>query len=719
MARPRTSGSLFNPVNSYARPSAYDPNRQAPTGKNANPDGTPLSRYQMEMWNRSRREAANDYAYQNRGQGIQNPVTPATPRGPREPDTTPYELDPGAYQFAGSKHDRSQQEFNGDNETSYYNNPVRPAQTPRAQAAPMNPINTDHAVGRPRTAAPSPVFDEWTYQPGQQSGPATMPVQYDRSQLGYDGGSDPPPRYVTPPSPVAPFREQETQGLIDGFRNLLNPAARMQGAMQQGAQSLNQNPGGVSQQPPRPSANMSQQQPFNWANNPVQGTDSLSPYPLPGFAGMTAQGILAGQGRGPAVAKEYEAGQWDARRREQKITEDFAEDIANSSTDAARKAQAIQNGISDPTGGSVNFENPLSAHVANGYNGYVADVNDPNRMSSEEKFSIAQRAAQSGQISNPVSGRFPDARAIGVMESAVDNGSMYRIPQGYGTQPEYHQVNPSPEVLYRKKIGGGGSSYLPPSSDPVLARQNAMMKQPGPRYIPLTLERRAEKAAEKAAETSRRADVKFKHMVGQGMNPLSPKARGMFPEQVARMKGGTVAGNQNPVGVFKPGGVVTAGGQAAADNFMRAAATGGTAPDGSRLTPNPFIAGTGATGEEDNVETLHFGMQSQIQAGVTPSTDDLRALHGYLVAFDTKHRKPGYDPFDMSSFFDVVGAGVGTAHTQTFGPMYKDLVGMKAPSDKQLGDWWSGFSSKVRPDSPFWSWDRMNQTSTGGTEFPR
>jgi hypothetical protein len=175
---------------------------------------------------------------------------------------------------------------------------------------------------------------------------------------------------------------------------------------------------------------------------------------------------------------------------------------------------------------------------ANGYNGLAAD---PNRMSSEEKFSIAQRAAQ---MDNPVRGRFPDARAIGVMESGVEKGSMYRIPQGYGTQPEYHQINQAPAVGYRSNKNGDQVSFLPPSSDPVLARQNANLKRQG--YIPLTPERRAEKAAEKAAETQRRADVKFKHMVGQGMNPLSPKAKGMFPEQVARMKAGLGA-RDNPV----------------------------------------------------------------------------------------------------------------------------------------------------------------------------
>lgn len=203
--------------------------------------------------------------------------------------------------------------------------------------------------------------------------------------------------------------------------------------------------------------------------------------------------------------------------------------LPSTSTQAGRRAGNLPWDADQPM---------IDGVYANGYNGLAAD---PNRMSSEEKFSIAQRAAQ---MDNPVRGRFPDARAIGVMESGVEKGSMYRIPQGYGTQPEYHQINQAPAVGYRSNKNGDQVSFLPPSSDPVLARQNANLKRQG--YIPLTPERRAEKAAEKAAETQRRADVKFKHMVGQGMNPLSPKAKGMFPEQVARMKAGLGA-RDNPV----------------------------------------------------------------------------------------------------------------------------------------------------------------------------
>lgn len=696
------------------RPSAYDPRRRPPTGRNANPNGAPLNKYQMEQWNKSRREAANDYAYQNRG--LQNPVSPAVAR----------EAGPGAYLLTGGQGGRSDLEYDGDNnrpvqppQFSAYdpnrNRLVQPPQPSRAQAveydgdnnvsyygaqaAPVSPINNDHAVGRPRTAAPdSPGLVPQGIQgliDGYRALPGANPFRYtdtegegsegrgpvrDRSMMS--SGSETYPR--NPVAPVAPF---VPQGPTSPANN----------------RPLPDTAGG---------GNFTYSNLSNLAGAPATGTSAMVGTLMPGFAGMASRGMLAGMGRAYTegqnqsdrnVSRAFNGGNpvnqgpWDDRRREQKLTEGFIEGIAESSTDAARKAEAIRNGVPSATGGSFSFENATSSNAANGYNGFVPAANDPNRMTPDDKLAMAQRAASGG---GPSQGTAFSGRSPVDDLSGVPGG--YRVPQNYGTAPEYRIANPAPEVQYGQNARGNTTSFLPPSSDPVLARQNANLKRPG--YIPLTPERRAEKAAEKEAETQRRADVKFKHLVGRGMNPLSPKARGMFPEQVARMKQG-LGSRDNPVSPMTAGSPKTSTSVDQARAIATATVLGvpatATSP-GAAATPfGAALAARGYDpGSDDSmgIPNLHVFEMTREGTALVPS--DARDLQRIAKHVQEQHKgKPPGMGRDANPFYGIATGPYSDNedYQRSVADSYQELADMpNDASDSDLQGWADRFQSELK-----------------------
>ena len=145
-------------------------------------------------------------------------------------------------------------------------------------------------------------------------------------------------------------------------------------------------------------------------------------------------------------------------------------------------------------------------------------------------------------------------------------------------------------------------------------------------------------------------------------------------------------------------------------------------PSGTEVPPSEFIKATGVTGDEDNIQDFHFGLQQQVQNGVEPSVSDLRVLRTYAQAMDAAHRSDSYDPFDMTYGFEGL-SNTDRMHTDVFSPMYKDLVGMKDPSDRQLQDWWGTFRSRIRPDEswgPEWpqSFRIQQPPSTPQVAFP-
>ena len=217
-----------------------------------------------------------------------------------------------------------------------------------------------------------------------------------------------------------------------------------------------------------------------------------------------------------------------------------------------------------------------------------------------------------------------------------------------------------------------------------------------------------------------------------GRGPQSPLARRQMPEQQSAktpdnpFTSGTQAPQSAPSSPLTKSAPVSVSpdNRAAAKAFLKTVSQGGMSPSGTEVPPSEFIKATGVTGDEDNIQDFHFGLQQQVQSGVEPSVSDLRVLRTYAQAMDAAHRSDSYDPFDMTYGFEGLSS-VDREHTDVFSPMYRDLIGMKDPSDKQLQDWWSGFRSRIRPDtnrfyggSSILTGESGSVVSPGGHEYP-
>jgi len=378
-----------------------------------------------------------------------------------------------------------------------------------------------------------------------------------------------------------------------------------------------------------------------------------------GYAGMFAGGMLTGSRMGSAFSEMESArqaqlnpnfvgprtqnpmqdGPWDQRGSDQfrRGAALDANPLPGSSNQAAVLAGQLQ---------SMDVQNPMSAEAANQYNGYVADANDPNRMTPDQKYAAAQQSAQRMGQSDPtnMAGRFGPGSELGQQaaknaqnEASVAAGTQYEIPQGYGTLPEYRPINPSPEVRYRVNPDGSqGSSYLP-NTDPVLGRQQAAARrQWGDLGSPAGVAKAESRRTRKAAETTRREGVKFRHMISQGMNPMSPQAQGMFPKQVAEMK---KAAGQNPMQMGTPGSV-------------EAQLAGTQKVTSDMATNRHLIAMGGKPGA--TLQDINSGVSAHLSSGGTFSDDSLEAFQQHAIAQQAGMNSDN-NPFSWSGVGDSAG----------------------------------------------------------------
>jgi hypothetical protein len=221
----------------------------------------------------------------------------------------------------------------------------------------------------------------------------------------------------------------------------------------------------------------------------------------------------------------------------------------------------------------------------------------------------------------------------------------------------------------------------------------------------------------------KRENARYRKAIMQGMNPMSPQAQGMFPDQTRSFMEQRNATVKNPMSTAAnpfqsaPGGGVTPDDRQKAKDFLAKAAAGATDPNtGATIPPSSFIKNTGVTGSEDNIQDFHFGLQTQIQQGVTPSDDDLNTMQKYVQAMKAGHGNNQYDPFDMTYGFEGV-SGLDAKHTEAFRPMYDELAGMKDVTPEKLREWWSRFSARVPEHAPYW--DASTPQSPLGYELPK
>lgn len=401
-------------------------------------------------------------------------------------------------------------------------------------------------------------------------------------------------------------------------------------------------------------------------------------------------------------------------------------------------------------------------------------------LTADGKFEIARQAAmdqQSGAIANPLTGRrgyFADqAQTLDILNNAQQRGEIWLLDGQRGQMPtalprrpqeevraEFEQTHMSgarDAVLDRNQAFSGQQrqlGYIDERGQMTatnrlgmlrqLARQNPQdaevrsaldaaeevaRQQAAARSSPEVVAANREKASArndaKRARAARQADAMRARMFGG--NPMRQRQPGGGSAAAGGDAAAAPAGPSNPF-ISPDTGAVGPGDREAAKAFIKTAVQGGSRIDEKGkevpVPPSAFIQATGITGEEDNIQDLHFGIQAQVQQGTEPNTEDLRTLQATVQAMQAAHGTNDYDPFDMTYGFEGQ-SGADAAHTEVFAPMYKELIGMNNPSEQQLRGWWNRFKSRIRPDtnrfiggSTILNPLQGETVSFGGTEYP-
>lgn len=341
---------------------------------------------------------------------------------------------------------------------------------------------------------------------------------------------------------------------------------------------------------------------------------------------------------------------------------------------------------------------PLDARRANGYAGMQSPL-----MGTQEAYQLAQQSAINRvDVPNPMGdgSRFrqgsammnqANAIAAGMASSTGPNATTYELPQGYGNAPVYNPLRPAPEVQYRSGRDGQQVSYLPqdaPGMDPVLARQNAALKNRGSEAWQADRREKAVNRKERrAAETERRADVKFKHMVSQGMNPMSPQAKALFPAQTGGLRGslghnleGTPLAHNAPL---------TPGNAQQAETMRNRMLAGYVDNSGQQHPPDPIWSAIGA-GEGATVRDVHFGLYDYLNGGSALAPDDLESLHQYAV-LARQGAVDGEDPFKISRWYSMAqgwGEESARAHEAAYSALWKELSEIPVGSPPEVLQKW-------------------------------
>jgi hypothetical protein len=544
---------------------------------------------------------------------------------------------------------------------------------------PMLDVNNDHAIRRPRNPelsryAPSPT--------GGYSPPTSSPVQ--RS-------APPVPASVDSPMQPVPFAP-----LLPGTGDSYIPLTPMPLPFPMASPY----PGPPTPAPASPSVGMGdvrQKEQNDYLNSVVQGGNPLFNMALPlqltpGVMGAGMANLAGSFGNGFARDRSnvnhYEmmngagsasSGPWDARAVQQQQSEAFAGQLPypGSSPQAGLMTGTVPG----------NLQNPVTMGPGNGYNGYVADVNNPNRVGPEQAYALAQQAApDNSRYNNPMGegGRFrqgsammnqANAIAAGQASSTGPNATTYELPQGYGNVPVYNPLRPAPEVQYRSNGQGQQVSYIPqngPNIDPVLARQNAALKNRGSEAWQADRRQKAENRKERrATEKTRRDDVKFKHMVRQGMNPMSPQAKALFPEQTGGLAGGAPDIKDTP---FAPNAPLTPDNARKAETMQSNMLSGYTDATGKQHPPEPLWPAIGVEAGA-SIRDVHFGLYDYLNGGSDLSPADLNSLHQYAV-LEKQNAVDGEDPFRISRWYSMAegwGEDSARAHDSVYASLWREL----------------------------------------------
>lgn len=344
---------------------------------------------------------------------------------------------------------------------------------------------------------------------------------------------------------------------------------------------------------------------------------------IPGFGGMAAQGYMAALGKGYQAAQSRVGGQMGRSLPGQ----GQAVRGLNAITDTPQPQSSLQ-------AAAIAENNPMMnqsvAGMSNGYYSPPSSVNQGREYGLTLPMDLAgqqNRNANQNPMYEGMQDQFGPGSGVGQQAAFIaqnEAAGNVRIPGSYGEMPTYVEKRESPEVKYRSNKNGDQVSYVD-NNDPVLRRQfNAL------RNFTPNAERGANRKAAREATKARLADSRFKMMVDKGMNPNSPKAKAMFPEQ-------TGGGKLNPNNPMAP-----AGPPGSLESQME-----GTSKVAEDLSSNPHLTAIGAT-PESTLQDINTGFSQHLATDGTFSDESLKAYQDHAKAQD-KTRKGDYNPFAFSS----------------------------------------------------------------------
>jgi hypothetical protein len=424
--------------------------------------------------------------------------------------------------------------------------------------------------------------------------------------------------------------------------------------------------------------------------------------------------------------------------------------------------------------------NGITAPTVAGYNGNVGYVADPNRASAERNIASsranAQRLAEGGAAADPTNGRgrFGGAYGAGLDAdaTALAEGRAVRTADGKvvyftGTQESARQAQAAgkterealrnrdnqnvPEAELKRRAAADAQAAARAAKHQAFKDANGGMNyrqydrmtgsSNGNNSLTLKAVREGRLSPQ---EANYRMQLRAEKALRRSGNPIAggtSMAGQLYPDMMPKQAAQNQAGRNPMLAVsekFMPGGIVTPDSRKASRDTLDVLANGGKAPDGTEVPPSPMFAGLADS--PDNVQGMHFGIQQMVQDGQDLGVEDLQKLYTAAAAMQAGYGTPDYDPFDMSPGFEAEGllgpfglemkglfgaTGVDAAHTETFGPMYKELATMKDPSPQDLQKWWAKFKSRIRPDtnrfiggSSILSGEGGPTVSPGGYEYP-
>jgi hypothetical protein len=201
-------------------------------------------------------------------------------------------------------------------------------------------------------------------------------------------------------------------------------------------------------------------------------------------------------------------------------------------------------------------------------------------------------------------------------------------------------------------------------------------------------------------------DKSLKRAVTRGLNPLSPQAQALYPEAAGRLRAARMGGGQqnapaNAANPFAsgPGGSVTPEDKVNAKTTARALVQGVPGPPDKDGNPtpgtagNPFLQQLGISGDldvEQSLDDVHQGLVANMESdtSVTPTVQDLRALHGYVLAMRTQH---GDKSLKLPQTF------IKSPPIASFQHRWDEFANMPAnASDQDFEKWYSRFAGTSR-----------------------